>query len=341
MKLSVTLPVVICTLITFSACGPDKPAGELLRLNGEAQGTYYHIILVDAAAEVASYQAGIDSVFAEIDQAFSTYLDTSLISRFNFSDSGIVVNEIFLHLLDQSRRLHRETGGAFDPTVAPLVEAYGFGPSRQQHPVDSQERQRLLSLVGLEKITRQGKMLKKPLPEMKLDFNAIAQGYTVDAIAAYLDAQQIEAYMVEVGGELKAKGTKAGNDPWVIGIDKPEEEAETVDRQLQLKLKLENKALATSGNYRKFYLKDGQKITHTIDPKSGMTMDRSLLSATVITDSCAVADGLATAFMVMGKEKTVEFLEDHKDIHGILIFSDEKGYLRTYISPGIADRIMK
>jgi thiamine biosynthesis lipoprotein len=212
----------------------------------------------------------------------------------------------------------------------PLVRAWGFGPDEHKN-FDKSKLDSLLSLVGFGKIELRDGLLIKSDPRITLDVNAIAQGYTVDVICRAFDKAGITNYLVEVGGELRTKGTKEG-EPWKIGIDKPVDDNMVPGAELQAVIKLTGKALATSGNYRKFYIEDGVKYSHTIDPKTGYPAKNRLLSATIIASDCTTADGIATACMVMGVEKAISFIKNNREIEGYLVYSDDDGSYRSWIS---------
>jgi thiamine biosynthesis lipoprotein len=218
-------------------------------------------------------------------------------------------------------------------TVAPLVNSWGFGPTKKTD-LDNKRIDSLLELVGYKMLKLEGNKIIKLKPEIKLDFNAIAQGYTVDVLAKYLESKGIDNYLVELGGELKAKGKKE-NENWKVGIDKPNENASS-ERKLEAVINLNDKALATSGNYRKFYEENGQKFSHIINPKTGFPAKQNLLSATVIAANGITADAYATAFMIMGLNKSIQFLEDNKDLQLQAYFIyDDHGTWKTFTSKSL------
>jgi FAD:protein FMN transferase len=222
------------------------------------------------------------------------------------------------------------TAGAFDITVGPLVRAWGFGPDVHKNFSES-KRDSLMKLVGMEKVSLINGRLIKSDPGIYLDVNAIAQGYSVDVASRYFDNLGISNYLIEIGGEVRARGKKAGA-LWRIGIDRPDDNNMSPGQTLQAIVKIADKALATSGNYRKFYIEDGIKYSHEIDPKTGYPAKNTLLSVTIIAGECAMADGIATACMVMGKDKTIEFLGAHPEFEAYLIYSDDSGNFKTWIS---------
>ena len=245
-------------------------------------------------------------------------------------------------VFSRSQEISEITQGAFDPTVKPLVDAWGFGTARRdsltQVPVDS-----LLKFVGMDKFqlseNDDTSSISKLISMAQLDFNGIAQGYSVDVVSNFLLSKKISGHLVEIGGEVITKGRNSEGEKWKVGVDRPV--AHRDKDKLQAIVKLENKALATSGSYRKFYMKNGKKFSHTIDPTTGYTVDHNLLSATVVTDDCMSADAFATAFMVFGVDKTIAFLKAHQQlgIEVYLIYEDEAAGLKTYISAGLKEEL--
>ena len=321
-------------LVLWFGC-TNEPKNNTIEINGFAQGTTYHIVYVNSNGE--NFQRSIDSLLIEIDNSLSTYNKKSIITRFNNVDSVCEVDKMFMDVFNRSKEVYAATDGAFDPTVAHLVNVWGFGFKNMDN-TDSTTIDSLLKFVDFDAITIEKNIAIKHHKNLMLDFNAIAQGYSVDVIANFLTDKGIENYMVEIGGELKARGKKnPGQQFWRIGIDKPIENQ--TERTLEAVVNLNNKALATSGNYRKFYEKDGVKYSHTINPKTGYPVQHSLLSATVITDNCALADAYATVFMVVGLEKSKEILNQKPNLQAILIFENENKKLETFVSEGLKEYI--
>ena len=296
-------------------------------------GTTYHI----------TYQCDSDlsqSIKAElmkVDASLSPFNKESVITAIN-DNKDVRPDEMFKDVFSLAMDISKETDGAFDITVAPLVNAWGFGfnngsqPSR--HQVDS-----LLRLVGYEKVSMVDGKVKKKDPRIMLDCSAIAKGYGTDRVARLLQSRGVENYMVEIGGEVVTSGVNPERLPWKIGVTKPTDDSLNTGHELQTILNLTDKAMATSGNYRNFYYKGGKKFAHTIDPKTGYPVQHSILSATVITKSCAVADAYATSFMVMGLDKAKQVLERHPELMAYFIYSDEKGDMAVWFSPSLRDKI--
>ncbi|TDD94727.1 FAD:protein FMN transferase [Flavobacterium cellulosilyticum] len=320
-------PILISFL--FISCNSNKKS--LLKIEGNAQGTTYHISYV--SNDGINYKTAIDSLLKEIDKSMSTWLPSSIISKINNNDKNVIVDPYFIDVFNKSIEVSKKTDGLFDVTVGPLVNSWGFGTTKKAS-MDGKKIDSLLQFVGYKMVKLQGNKIAKAKPEVKLDFNAIAQGYSVDVLGNYLESKGIFNYLVEVGGELKAKGKKE-NENWKVGIDKPDEKASS-ERKLEAVINLKDKALATSGNYRKFYEEGGQKFSHIINPKTGYPAKQNLLSTTVIANDCITADAYATVFMVMGLKKSIQFLQDNKDLQLEVYFVyDDHGIWKTYTSESL------
>ena len=321
----------IIILVSIIACNSTHNHSTTLVHNiGFAQGTSYSIKYMSADGQ--DYHLQIDSIFAEIDNSLSTYLPSSLISQLNAGDTSLYLDTHFVRVFKASQQVSATSSGLFDCTVAPLVQSWGFGTSNPQE-LDSLVIVELLKKVGYQDVSLKGDSLISN-PQLKtLDFNAIAQGYTVDVIAEFFDSLYLTDYLIEVGGELRAKGLNSRDKKWRVGIDKPSNEIDKNDR-FQIILNLNDKSLATSGNYRKFYKKDGQIYAHTINPKTAYPVQHSLLSATVIADNCMMADAYATTFMVMGIKQTQEFLKTQEGLEVFLIYTDEDKRWRNWSTEG-------
>ncbi len=320
---------ILVFIFTLTGCDSNNKA--LIKVEGNAQGTTYHISYL--SEDGINYKEAIDSLLKEIDSSMSTYLPASLISRINNNDSTVLVDQYFINVFNKSMEVSQKTEGLFDVTVGPLVNAWGFGFKKKDKVtrviIDS-----LLEFVGYNMLKLDGNKLIKAKSQISLDFNAIAQGYSVDVLANYLESKGINNYLVELGGELKAKGKKE-NEDWKVGIDKPTANS-TSERKLEAIINLNNKALATSGNYRKFYEEAGQRFSHIIDPRTGYPAKQNLLSATVIADDATTADAYATVFMIMGLERSKQFLQNNKDLNlDVYFIYDEKGNWKTYASEAL------
>jgi thiamine biosynthesis lipoprotein len=325
--------VSICFIILVNC---NQKSNELIKIAGEAQGTTYHITYL--SKDYINYKAGIDSLLKAIDLSLSTYVPVSIISKINRNDTTLIADKYFTEVFNKAIEVSEKTGGLFDVTVAPVINAWGFGFTKKAK-VDSAMIDSLLEFIGYKMVRLEGKKLVKAKPQIMLDFNAIAQGYSVDILASFLESKGIRIYMVELGGEVKAKGKKNNDEYWKIGIDQPNE-VSTDERPLLAIVRLRDKALATSGNYRRYYVENGRKYAHIIHPHTGYPAKHNLLSATVIAEDCMTADAYATAFMVMGLEKSKQFLSANKalklEVHFIY---DENGIWKTYTSETVKEWI--
>jgi thiamine biosynthesis lipoprotein len=309
-----------------------KPKTEYKKISGSIQGTTYHITYEDRPGR--NLQPRIEQLLNKFDLSLSAYIEQSLISRINRNEPHVKLDKYFRKVYHKAEEVYHISGGAFDITVGPLVRAWGFGPGAKI-TADSSKIDSILQYIGMDKISLEGNTIVKQNPNIKLDVNAIAQGYSVDIVAEFMDRKGIVNYMVEIGGEVKTKGLNDKGKVWKIGIDKPIENNLVPGQNLQAVISLNNGAIATSGNYRKFYEKDGLKFTHSINPKTGYPVISKLLSATVMTSDCMTADAYATAFMIMGFEKSIILLSNQDTLNAYLIYSDENGDFKTYITPGM------
>lgn len=306
--------------------------GAYTSFAGFAQGTTYRITHENKKGE--NLQPLVDSLLADFDQSLSIYDSGSVISRINRNDPQVIPDDKFRYVFVKSREVYEKTGGAFDITVGPIVNALGFG-STDTLQVDSTLIDSLRQYVGMDKVSIQDNRVIKSDANIRLDVNAIAQGYAVDLVAAFLESRKIRNYLVEIGGEVRVKGKNQSNHYWQIGIDKPEEGNMLPGANLQAIVALKNRSLATSGNYRKYYEKDGVKFVHTINPATGYPVVSKLLSATVVADDCTTADAYATALMVFGVERSIAFLNESLFLDAYLVYADAEGKFRVYVTPGL------
>src|SRR5664280_394151 len=322
------LSVFLLIVILNSGCRKSKPVFE--NFIGFAQGSTYSVVYENVKKiDQGEMRQKVDKILTDFDKSLSIYNDSSILSRINRNEDA-VPDSFFTEAYRKSVLVNQMTDGAFDITVGPLVRAWGFGPDAHKSFTEA-EHDSLMKLIGMNKISLINGRLIKSDPHICLDFNAIAQGYSVDVICRFFDSLGIKNYLVEIGGEVRAKGKKAGN-LWRIGIDKPVDNNLTPGESLQSIFKMTDKAISTSGNYRKFYIENGVKYSHEIDPKTGHPVKNNLLSASIIADDCTMADGVATACMVFATEKTIEFLGNHPEFEGYLVYSDEKGNFKTWAS---------
>lgn len=336
---------IILAIVVIS-CNTAVQKNSYKTVLGNAQGTTYTIVFQDTLPR--NLKPAFDSILSHYDGALSNYTTTSTLQLFNAQDRVVTVRDTFGYFTDvlfQSMTLHKKTKGAFNPAIWPLVQAWGFGTDKviqEPNNVDS-----LLTLIDISNNTFELKndsiglvLTYYKKANQKFDFNAIAQGHSVDVIHEFLMSIGVVNHMIEIGGEVRVSGINQDAELWKLGVDKPVENAE--GRPLQAVIKLDNQAIATSGNYRKFKILNGKKVTHTINPATGRPSYHNLLSATVVAKTAAQADGLATAFMVMGTEKTKQFVIDNPELSvGVyLIISSDSGMV-TYTSPNIAHTIQE
>jgi len=311
-----------------SGCTDNKPV--IANFAGLAQGSTYSIVYDNKKnIDPAELRKKVEKTLSDFDMSLSLYKDSSIISKINRNED-VVPDSFFTEVFRKSVLVSEMTDGAFDITVGPLVKAWGFGPDAHKSFTES-KRDSLLKLVGMSKVSLINGRLVKTDPHVCLDVNAIAQGYSVDVICRLFDNLGIKNYLVEIGGEVRAKGKKAGN-LWRVGIDKPVDNNMTPGKTLQAIIRITDKAIATSGNYRKFYIEDGVKYSHHVDPRTGYTTKNTLLSISIIADECAMADGVATGCLVMGKEKAMEFLDIHPEFEAFMVYSDDGGNFKTWTS---------
>ena len=319
----------IIVLLLFSCNNEDD---NLKIIRGNAIGTTFSIRYLSAST--INFESKIDSLIKAINKSTSTYIPTSDISRINKGDTTVVIDAYFEEVFSKSEKIYTETNGDFDPTIGVLVNAWGFGPGNKVENLDSLKIEELLKFVGFEKVEiKSGKVIKQS-PEIYFDFNAIGKGYLVDVVGRLFEQYNIQNYLVEIGGEIRARGVNEKNIPWRIAIENPNFDG---TRSFASTLQLHDESIATSGNYRKFRTtKSGKKYVHTINTKTGYASESNLLSASVISKSdCADVDGYATAFMAMGLQKTKEFLKKHSELKAFLIYVDENGAIKTYASSNL------
>lgn len=302
---------------------------------GQVFGTFYHITYQNDT----SLNNDILAELAKVDSALSMFNDKSIISRINRGED-VKTNEMFDTVFNLAEKIADNTNGAFDITVAPLVNAWGFG-FKTGNPPTKAAIDSLRSIVGYKKVALRNNRITKTDPRVMLDCSAIAKGYGCDVVAHLLQRHGIENYMVEIGGEVVTHGISEKRLPWKIGVTKPTDDSLAVDKELQTVLNVKNMAMATSGNYRNFYYKNGKKYAHTIDPKTGYPVQHNILSATVLAKHCAEADAYATSFMVMGLDGAKKTLENHPELMAYLIYADHKGNMQVWYSPSMKDKIQK
>ena len=312
------------SILLLTACS----SGVRMEATGFTQGTTYSVIYYNNGSD---FQYQIDSLLLSFDRVLSTYQETSYISKWNRNEHVPLEQPLlFKEVVRRASEINELSNGAFDITVSPLMK-YWFENDWKVSQMDSAKVDSLMAFVGMENVVLDGQDYDKTNPLTQLDVNAIAQGYSVDVLARYLESEGIYNYLVEIGGEVRSKGSKPNEEPWNVGIDIPKE-GNSESRELAMSVELNNKSLATSGNYRKFVEIDGVKYGHSLNPITGYPAKTDALSATIIADDCMTADALATACMVLGVEKSKSLISSQSNLDGILIYSDATGELITWDS---------
>lgn len=321
------------SILCFASCGRQS---HKIVLQGLAQGSYYAVTYYDA--ENRNFQPEIDSIFHAVDMSVNLWVDSSIISKVNRNED-VTLDSIFLDNFRIAMETARLSDGYFDPTISPIVAAWGFsyksGDSITPQLIDS-----LKQLVDYRKIRIENGMVVKENPNMKLDFNAIAQGYTSDLIALFLESRGIKNYLVDTGGEIMARGSKPNGQPWIVGIEKPAENWDS-EQVVQTRITLCDKGLVTSGSTRKYTERNGRRYSHCIDPKTGYPVEHNVLSATVLAENSVWADALASICMVMGMEKSLPLIESMDGVEAYYIFVNDQNELETFATEGFRELLIK
>ena len=328
--------ILILALAVFTIVSCQNSPSKYIYNKGMVYGTIYSITY--ESPNGIDLQEKITEKFNEYNRMFSTYDKESIISKINKNEPVELSNE-FIICYEKAVEVSKITNGAFDITAGAMVNAWGFGPEEKkkmtQEKVDS-----LIEITGFQKIKLENGQIIKENPNIKIDMSAIAKGYTSDLIANFLAENECKNYMVEIGGEVAAKGINERGKTWTIGINKPDENDILGSTGLQAKVKLTDHGLATSGNYRNFYVEDGKKYAHTIDPKTGYPVQHSILSSSVVANDCMTADAFATAFMVLGLDSSIEITRNETEIEVFFIYADEQGNNQVYMSDGFGEYII-
>lgn len=302
----------------------------MVNIRGVVFGTYYSIIYYDEEARVLQDQT--DSIFQDFNRSLSFYDPHSILSQVNRNDP-VVVDDYFKTVFMRSKEISNETDGAFDATVFPLVNAWGFGVDQRSVMTDKKVDS-LMQFVGFDKVKLVDSRIVKTDDRVQLDFNAIAKGYAADVIGYYLESEGIETYMVEIGGDLIAKGKKPDGTKWRIGLEIPAG-SQDAEQEWHYFVELHNQGLATSGDYRRYIEDDGERYSHTIDPQTGYPVTHNLMSASVFACDAMTADAYATAFMVMGLDEAIAFVEARDDLEAYFVFADDAEGFGYYASSGL------
>lgn len=326
------LPFLVLLIVGTVLIIRQQQSMPYQKCSGLIFGTTYHVTY----QYDDDLQAEVIAKLKEVDAALSMFNERSTISKIN-NNQAVEPEKMFLDVFQLAQQVSKDTHGAFDITVAPLVNLWGFGFKHAQEPtkhaIDS-----LRQFVGYQKVSYDGKTIQKQDPRIMLDCSAIAKGYGTDVVARLMDEKGVKNYLVEIGGEVVTRGISEKRVPWKIGVTKPTDDSLHIGNELQTVLNVTDKAMATSGNYRNFYYKGGRKYAHTINPKTGRPVQHNILSATVLCNQCAKADAYATAFMVMGLDKAREVLERNPDLMVYFIY-DDKGQNKVWYSPSMKDKI--
>lgn len=319
--------VILGAVVRWYLAQPDL---EQVHVSGQTMGTIaYNVKYLQKRPE--NYKGQIDSLLNAFNQSLSTYIPTSEISRLNQNAVLLEPSALMLQVLMASQLAFELSDGTFDPTVGPLVNAWGFGPDKQPKILDSAVVKDLVRKVGFQKVVFDAQSVRMD-SGMYLDFSAIAKGYAVDLVGELLEAQGVTQYMVEIGGEVRARGTNMAGEIWKIGIEDPLVKRD--EQKLMAVVQLKDRSMATSGNYRNYYQIGDRTVAHTIDPRTGFNTSHNLLSASVFASDCMSADAFATAFMVLGLD-SAKVVADHAGLEAFLIYQDEDSTIRTYVTPGL------
>ena len=330
--------VVIVLAITVGLYFVLKPEAAYVHNEGEAQGTTYSATYEHPSG--ADLQKKIEMRLHKFDQSLSTYVSQSIISRINRNDQAVRTDGDFEEMFKMSMEVSRQTHGAFDITVGPLIKAWGFGFGNSK-PDKLPDVSKILPYIGYHKIRIEHHKLLKDDPRILVDANALAQGQSSDIIAKMLEENGCKNYMIEIGGEIVCKGLNKNGQKWQIGIDKPIDDPTNTINEIQTVLSITNCGLTTSGNYRKFYYLNGKKYAHEIDPRNGYPVVHNLLSATVVAPTCIQADAYATAFMVLGVDSSLQVCKSIPGMECYLIYTDKQGKNQVVYTKGFEKYLAK
>ena len=325
--------VLLLTIGTVWILARKQQSLQYQKVQGAIFGTIYAI----------TYQSDLDlkaEIEAELnrfDYSLSPFKEQSIISKVNRNEE-VQLDSLFINVFNRSQEVSKATDGAFDITISPLINVWGFGFKKGEFP-DSTEVVNLLEQTGYPKIKLVDNKIVKENPEITLNCSAIAKGYAVDIIGDLLKSKEITNFMIDIGGEILAVGLNSKGNAWRIGVNKPIDDELSTNQEIELVVNLSDKALATSGNYRNFYIKEGKKYAHTINPKTGYPVQHNILSATVVAKDCMTADAYATAFMVMGLEESLNLINKTEGLDACFIYTDKEGELQTHLTPGIKELI--
>lgn len=330
-KRKVFVLLSLAAVVIFLMFRVPEKGRSYLSESGRVFGTFYKIKY--EAKDGRSLAEHYKRLFLEVDSSLSTFNKESIISRFNSGEDSVLVDSHFRNVFEKGAAVSEISGGAFDMTVAQVVNAWGFGFSKRDD-VSDELIDSLMRHVGYGKVRLVNGLLVRDEAGVMLDASAIAKGYSVDVVARCLDSLGVENYMVEIGGEISVKGVNYEGRPWGIGVTNPVDDSTMMRTELYDVVYLQDKAMATSGNYRQYYHKGGKKYSHTIDPRTGYPVEHNLLSASVFADDCMTADALATACMVVGLDSSMAMIEAIPDVEGFFIYADSSGVFQTKTTSG-------
>ena len=333
MKKLATIPILLCLIL--SSCTSNN---TYYRITGYAQGGTYNVTYSDINITPDSLKVIIDSVLTSIDNSLSGYNKNSILTKIN-NNTSHQADTIFKEIFEISYDIYKETEGMFDPSAAPLFDIWGFG-FKEKEKITPEKIDSVKQFIGMDKISVRGDSIIKNDSRTKLNFNAIAQGFSCDLVARELDRRGVENYLVEVGMEIYCKGANPSGEMWNIGVDTPEDGNMEAGKKINEIISVSDAGIVTSGNYRKFYIEDGKKFSHTIDPISGYPVTHSLLSATIIASDATLADAYATYCMTLGLERAVEFLNSRPELQGYLIY-DQDGEMKVFYTENLKQQLVK
>ncbi len=313
--------LIIISVLVLISCSEKT---TYIKNRGLIHGTTYSLIYKSKNNK----HIEIREVMQMTDSLFSHFKPNSIISQFNKNIKTTNFSKSFMNCINASMDISEATDGSYDPTVSPLVDVWGFGTTKRSN-ITKKLLDSLMEYVGYKKIVVKGSDIIKTDKRVTINLSAIAKGLSVDRVSDYLEKHGIDNYLVEIGGEIRTRGINAKGKLWTVGIDKPIDDIATTNRELQTIVHLDNISIATSGNYRNFYKKDGQKFSHTIDPKTGDQIKHNLLSVSVFSKNCMIADAYATAFMVMGLEKSYQTALKHPELEAYFIYNNREGALKV------------
>ena len=317
-------------IFTSLISGCEDRRDRAVEISGQTMGTTYHVKIVSDLIDSGTLKADIDEQLVQLNRVFSTYIPDSELSQLNRGNGNIQVSKELMRVLSLSREIHDLSSGAFDPTVGPLVNLWGFGPSGPRNGIPSNEEiDQTMALTGFTRLALQGSTIAKPR-DLSIDLSAIAKGYAVDVVSDYLESMGVHRYLVEIGGEVRASGRNDRHVPWVIGIEAPDMSV----RRLLRTMPLHNISMATSGDYRNFFEHQGRVYSHTLNPKTGWPVTHNLTSVTVLHPRAGYADGLATAFSVMGEAVTMDLAEANNLL--VLAIIRDQGAYKEVMSTALA-----